>query len=141
MLNLKRLSVSAALLFGLGLVLFSHAAEAAKGPKITHNVTFTMTHGEEVMGNIVIGLYGKTVPKTVENFFELAKMKEGEGYLGSTFHRVIPNFMIQGGDFTKGDGTGGKSSEFLSASPPIALANTGILVQFTGTSSMTKTSS
>ncbi|PFH61955.1 hypothetical protein XA68_15717 [Ophiocordyceps unilateralis] len=109
MLNLKRLLTSAVLVSGLGLVLFSQTAEAAKGPKITHKVTFHMKHGDEDIGSIVMGLYGKTVPKTAENFFQLSKKKAGEGYLDSTFHRIIPQFMIQGGDFTKGDGTGGKS--------------------------------
>ncbi|MGQ4418180.1 peptidylprolyl isomerase [Streptomyces sp. SAS_269] len=76
---------------------------------MSDNVYFDITINDEPAGRIVFKLFDDVVPKTARNFRELATGQNGFGYAGSSFHRVIPQFMLQGGDFTRGNGTGGKS--------------------------------
>ena len=83
---------------------------------VTERVYFDIEIDGEKTGRIVFGLFGDTVPKTVKNFSTLTDGSAGVGNAGkplhfksSKFHRIIPGFMAQGGDFTRGNGTGGES--------------------------------
>ena len=70
---------------------------------------FDININDQPAGRIVFKLFDDVVPITTRNFRELATGEHGFGYAGSHFHRIIPQFMLQGVDFTKGNGTGGKS--------------------------------
>lgn len=79
----------------------------AANPQVAIDVSI----GGEPAGTITIELFADVAPKTAENFRVLCTGEQGEDlkFAGSPFHRIIPGFMIQGGDITRGNGTGGKS--------------------------------
>lgn len=91
-------------------------ALASCEPKVTNKVFFDIEIDGEKAGRIMMGLYGEVVPKTVANFLHLCRCDKGVGesgkelcYKGTIFHRVIPSFMVQGGDIVTGDGYGSDS--------------------------------
>ncbi|XP_057783196.1 peptidyl-prolyl cis-trans isomerase CYP21-1-like isoform X1 [Salvia miltiorrhiza] len=114
------------LLFVVALVLiflvlsFSPQPQEVERPEevyeITRRVFLDVDIDKQHAGRITIGLYGQVVPKTVENFRALCTGKMGKApngkvlhYKGTPFHRIIPGFMIQGGDIVSGDGRGNQS--------------------------------
>merc|ERR1711862_624030 len=91
-------------------ILFASQINNLQQPKMSRvQCFFDVKIGASPIGRIVMELFNDTVPKTAENFRALCTGEKGFGFEGSSFHRIIPEFMLQGGDFTNHNGTGGKS--------------------------------
>ncbi|XP_033119588.1 peptidyl-prolyl cis-trans isomerase B-like isoform X2 [Anneissia japonica] len=95
---------------GLDGLLWQMPDDGVQPATVTRKVFLDITIDGKLEGRIIIGVFGNIAPKTVANFVALASEKhEQEGYRNSVFHRIIKGFMMQGGDFTKGNGFGGRS--------------------------------
>mmetsp|Transcript_8964 Transcript_8964/g.13386 ORF Transcript_8964/g.13386 Transcript_8964/m.13386 type:complete len:194 (-) Transcript_8964:31-612(-) len=109
----------------------------ASKPEITNVVYFDLAIQNKDVGRVIFGLYGKDAPKTVQNFRGLCTGEYGKNaeriplhYSGSHFHRIIPGFVVQGGDFIKGNGKGGESiygKEFKDENLDLSHSGPGVL--------------
>lgn len=92
------------------LLISVYAVHCSLKLKVTSRIYMDIKHNKQEMGRIVFGLFGEIAPKAVENFRHICLRGIGDKtYVGSTIHRVVKHFLIQGGDIVNGDGTGSVS--------------------------------